>query len=114
MIDDYLPPAFEEDELRAGNYVILPFEEEEEETDHSDAWLSNSGSCSDSTDDSQNRLDVVVIVNLPPQAQKTEHEDVEKLQANLFKKIKNVSSKNKSNMGRRKARRFENGSESRY
>lgn len=37
-------------------------------------------------------------------------ERVEKMQTNLFRKMQNISSKSRSsNMGRRKARRFENG-----
>lgn len=79
-------------------------------------WINDSNNFLDESinyiNDSQNDMDMLVIINLEnpqPSHPSTDINDVDKLQANFLNKIKNISAKNKINVGKRKARRYENG-----
>lgn len=101
------------------------FNEEENLNFDEDAnWSNDSENFTDysenfvEVDPYRNDLGVVVIINWDPSQQRespqqnnqsNDNDDGEKSSTNLFKKIRNISAKNKSNMGKRKARRFENG-----
>lgn len=78
-------------------------------------WINDSNNFLDESinyiNDSQNNMDMLVIINLEnPQTSHppVDSTNVNKLQTNFLHKIKNISAKNKLNVGKRKARRYEN------
>ncbi|XP_065201768.1 R3H domain-containing protein 4-like [Planococcus citri] len=78
-------------------------------------WINDSNSFLDESisyvNDNQNDMDMLVVINLDatqPSSPPANINNVEKRQTNFLNKFKNISAKNKTNLGKRKARRYEN------